>query len=225
MQLDKIKLVDINPAEYNPRKIDIEEYETLKQNIEQYNLVDPIIINLKNNRIIGGHQRFKVLLEDSDNYKTLNLLKLGDIGWVFNESELHLKDEDDEKILNLSLNNLSGYWDTGMLLDLFDDLNLNGFNTELTGFSTNEIVELELSNLDDYIEENEIQSAQLSEDIDEMFDERRNALKYKLEFETEQDYDFFMDFIDDISSDNVELNATSTLITYMMDKIQKPHNP
>lgn len=216
----KIRLVDIEPAEYNPRTISNDDYELLKENIEHYNLVDPIIINLKNNRIIGGHQRYKVLLNDETRkYKELNLIELGDIGWVYNEDEIQL-DDDDEQILNLSLNNLSGEWDTGKLLDLFDDLTINQYDISITGFNNNEIVELELSNLDDYIEDNEIKSVELSENIEEMFDERRGALKYELKFDTEQDYDFFMDFLDKLGDENVELNATTSLITYLLDKIK-----
>ena len=221
-KFQKIRLVDIQPAEYNPRTISIDDFELLKENIEHYNLVDPIIINLKNNRIIGGHQRYKVLLEDeTSKYKELNLLKLGDIGWVFNEDDIKLRNDDDEKILNLSLNNLSGEWDTGKLLDLFDDLNINQYDISLTGFNNNEIVELELSNLDDYIEDNEIRNVELSENIEEMFDERKGALKYELKFDTEADYDFFMDFLDKLGDENVELNATTSLITYCLDKIKE----
>ena len=70
----KIKLIDIQPAEYNPRYITTDELTKLANSIHSFGFVDPIIVNLKNNRIVGGHQRYKVLMEDYDNNKTLNLL-------------------------------------------------------------------------------------------------------------------------------------------------------
>ncbi len=143
---DKIKITDINPAEYNPRKISNDDYEKLSRNIEEFGLVSPIIINLNNNRIIGGHQRYDVLLNEymvTHKYEELNLLRLGDIGWVFADEDMDIEDENFEKALNLSLNKISGYWDNQKLNDLFIDFELDGFDVDLTGFS-----ELELSSFE-----------------------------------------------------------------------------
>lgn len=63
MELEKIKLTDIIPADYNPRRMGQSEYTKLSNSIKEFGVVDPIIINLKNNHIIGGHQRFEVLLD------------------------------------------------------------------------------------------------------------------------------------------------------------------
>lgn len=62
MEIEKIKITDIKPAEYNPRQITSEELTKLTNSISTFGLVDPIIINLKNNKIIGGHQRYEVLI-------------------------------------------------------------------------------------------------------------------------------------------------------------------
>lgn len=75
MKLSKIKLKEIKPAEYNPRKISDSELEKLNKSLEKFGFVDPIIINLKNNKIIGGHQRYKILIE-SDADKKLFLLSI-----------------------------------------------------------------------------------------------------------------------------------------------------
>ena len=53
MKSEKIKIEDIEPAEYNPRKISKKEYKKLSKSISEFGLVDPIIINLKNMHIIG----------------------------------------------------------------------------------------------------------------------------------------------------------------------------
>ena len=91
MELEKIKVEDIVPAEYNPRKISDDELGKLEKSIDEFGFVDPIIINLKNNRIVGGHQRFKIIKKE--NIKELNLLRLGNVGWAFVDTDLKIKNE------------------------------------------------------------------------------------------------------------------------------------
>ena len=82
VKIEKIKITDIIPADYNPRLISESETNKLKNSLSTFGLVDPIVINLKNKHIIGGHQRFDVLidqhLEDNKIFDELNLIKLGD---------------------------------------------------------------------------------------------------------------------------------------------------
>ena len=86
IEISTIKITDIKPAEYNPRIMSQLEHTKLRNSMETFGLVDPIIINLKNNHIIGGHQRYEVLLdksmEDNDFIKELHLIRLGDVGWA-----------------------------------------------------------------------------------------------------------------------------------------------
>lgn len=146
MEFEKIKITDITPAEYNPRKISAGEYEKLSNSIGEFGLVDPIIINLKNNHIIGGHQRYDVLLEeyvaDNESYKELNIIKLGDIGWVFPNSELQVEDLQKEKALNLALNRITGAWENEKLENLLIDLDIDGFDVSLTGFDNLDMKDL-----------------------------------------------------------------------------------
>ena len=142
MKKDTINITDINPADYNPRKISSEDYEKLTQSIKTYGLVDPIIINLNDNTVIGGHQRYDVLMDmymDNEIDKELSLLKLGDIGWVFTDDQLNVKDDNYEMALNLSLNKISGEWDDDKLAVVLEDLEVNGFDVELTGFDSEEV--------------------------------------------------------------------------------------
>ena len=104
---DKINIADISPATYNPRKISNTEYNKLSNSLNEFGVISPIIINLKNNHIIGGHQRFDVLMDEyiSDgSYEELELIRLGDIGWVFPSTDLRVKDLSTEKAMNLALN-------------------------------------------------------------------------------------------------------------------------
>ncbi len=139
----KIKLIDIQPADYNPRFITTDELDKLANSIHSFGFVDPIIINLKNNRIVGGHQRYKVLMEDYDNNKTLNLVELGDIGWAFPDSDIKIETDDKEKALNIALNKIQGEWDDVKLAELFKDIDADeGFDVTLTGFSEFEVEEM-----------------------------------------------------------------------------------
>lgn len=138
IEVEKIKITDILPSDYNPRAMSENEATKLRNSLDTFGLVDPIVINLKNNHIIGGHQRFDVLidqhLEDNKIFEELNLIRLGDIGWVFTDTDLKVESEDHEKALNLVLNKISGEWDTEKLFVVLEELELNEFDLGLTGF-------------------------------------------------------------------------------------------
>ena len=156
------------------------ESAKLRNSLENFGLVDPIVINLKNNHIIGGHQRFEVLidqhLEDNKIFDELNLIRLGDIGWVFTDTDLKVESDDHEKALNLSLNKISGEWDTEKLFVILEELEVNNFNIDLTGFDGFD-EEIEIKGLLDKMEfsepENKADSENSkSESEDVEFDER-----------------------------------------------------
>ncbi|WP_296882140.1 ParB N-terminal domain-containing protein [uncultured Methanobrevibacter sp.] len=145
MKIEKIKITDLVPAEYNPRKITPEEKQKLKNSIDNFGIVEPILIALSDNEIIGGHQRFDVLFDqyllDNNIFKELNLLRLNEsFGWVFPDNDKSLESEDMKKALNLVLNRVSGEWDENKLQAIFTELKDSGFNNMgLTGFNNDEI--------------------------------------------------------------------------------------
>ena len=176
MRFDKIKITDLIPAPYNPRVISEDDKNKLRNSLSEFGLVDPIVINLKNNHIIGGHQRYNAILDqymlDGDFLADLNLIRLGDIGWVFTETELTIEDDNQEKALNIALNKISGEWDFEKLEEVFQDLNINDYDLDLTGFSNDELMDLQINfndeltetlnenteaEEDDYIEEEDIE--------------------------------------------------------------------
>ena len=63
MKIEKIQINKLKPAAYNPRQISTKQYKDLKQSIEKFGLVDPIIINENGYVVIGGHQRLKICKE------------------------------------------------------------------------------------------------------------------------------------------------------------------
>lgn len=171
VELEEISITDITPSEYNPRRISEEEYDKLAKSLNSFGVVDPIIVNLQNNHIIGGHQRYDVLheqyIQDNTKYSKLHLLRLGDIGWVFPDTELTVKSDDHEKALNLALNKISGEWDEPKLKPLLEDLSLKGFDIELTGFDEPELKELDItSNTSTIIEDDFEEPEKVETDIE-----------------------------------------------------------
>lgn len=143
MQVKKKKLADLIPADYNPRK-DLQpgdaEYEKLKRSIETFGYVEPIIWNEQTGRIVGGHQRLKVMQDL--NYKEIDCVIIS-------------IDEDQEKALNVALNKISGSWDEDKLMSLMTDLEGSDFDVSLTGFDVAELDELFKDSITDGIEEDD----------------------------------------------------------------------
>jgi len=130
--IENIIYKDINSlisAEYNPRQLNKEQYNNIKDSLKRFGFVDPVIVNKNKDRkniIIGGHQRVKVAKD----------LKIDKVPCV----ELDL-DIDKEKELNIRLNKNVGEWDFDILADLFDidELIEWGFKEEeLVGFDIEE---------------------------------------------------------------------------------------
>ena len=128
MQIKKIKLNSINPARYNPRK-DLQqndpEYQKLRDSIATFGYVDPLIVNVRTNNLVGGHQRLKILIEQGIEEAEVSIVDLS---------------PENEKALNLALNKISGDWDNDKLAVLLDELTkIPDFNVTLTGFDLPEI--------------------------------------------------------------------------------------
>ncbi|MGX7092551.1 MULTISPECIES: site-specific DNA-methyltransferase [Aerococcaceae] len=143
MQIKKKKLTDLIPADYNPRK-DLQpgdaEYEKLKRSVETFGYVEPIIWNEQTGRIVGGHQRLKVMQ---------------DLGYQEIECVIIDIDESQEKALNVALNKISGSWDEDKLMSLITDLEGSDFDVSLTGFDVAELDELFKDTLTDGIEDDD----------------------------------------------------------------------
>jgi DNA modification methylase len=134
----KVKEYDINQlisAEYNPRQLSQRQYQNLRNSIQRFGLVDPILINVNKDRkniIIGGHQRVNIA-------KVLEIKKVPCV-----ELDLTLEQE---RELNIRLNQNTGDWDFDVLADNFDldelmefgfeekDLKLDLFEVEEEGLT------------------------------------------------------------------------------------------
>lgn len=130
MQWQTLPLVELRPAAYNPRKAlkpSDKEYQKIKNSIQEFGYVEPIIVN-HDMTVIGGHQRLTVLK---------------DLGYTEAQCVvLHIEDEAKAKALNIALNKISGEWNEQLLADLLVDLQDAQFNLDLTGFEAPEIDQL-----------------------------------------------------------------------------------
>lgn len=141
MQIEKKKVIDLVPADYNPRK-DLKpgdkEYEKLKRSIDEFGYVDPLIWNKRTSRLVGGHQRLKVLKD----------MGIDEVDVVVVDM-----DEEKEKALNVALNKISGDWDKDKLMLLITDLQGEDFDVSLTGFDPEELDDLFKDNMKDGVKD------------------------------------------------------------------------
>lgn len=130
MKIEKMSISKLNPAEYNPRK-DLQpgdaEYEKLKRSIEQFGYVEPVIWNKATGRVVGGHQRLKILVDSGLTEVDCAVVELS---------------EEKEKAMNIALNKINGEWDTDKLAMLISDLQGSDFDVSLTGFDEDELADL-----------------------------------------------------------------------------------
>ena len=224
MSFEKIKITDLIPAPYNPRTISDQDKTRLRNSLQEFGLVDPIVINLKNNHIIGGHQRYDAILDqcllDGEFQAELNLIRLGDIGWVFTETELTIADEDNEKALNIALNKISGEWDITKLNTLVEELKVNDFDLELTGFDDLELEEISLTN---EIFDNVQDVDDLNED-DFLFEDNDFDLNYTIRFNSKKEEQQFYEFLDKVNDEfdgSVSTNILDFLEQYIEDNPKK----
>lgn len=112
MQIETLKVSELKPAPYNPRQISEIELTGLSESIKKFGYIQPIIVNKRNNTIVGGHQRLKALESQG-----------------IEEVECIIVDFDPitEKAANISLNNsaVTGTFDYDLLNPLLDELKLD----------------------------------------------------------------------------------------------------
>lgn len=126
MEIRRVKISELNPAAYNPRvrlTPGDEDYESLKLSIETNDLVKPIVWNESTGNIVGGHQRYYVLI---------------DLGYEETDvSVVHIDDLQKEKQVNIALNKNEGEWDSERQRALFAELEVEDIFS--TGFTEAEL--------------------------------------------------------------------------------------
>lgn len=142
MKTKTYKIEKLNTAKYNPRKMmesKSKEYERLKKSLDKFGQVTPIVVNQRNNTVIGGHQRLNVLKE---------------LGYKEVETVIVDFDEKQEKQLNIALNKTEGRWDYQKLNELLEtmtdkELEFLGFADEELGLEMPEKVQAKTTEKED----------------------------------------------------------------------------
>lgn len=88
--IERMPVTDLVPAPYNPRQISPEALAGLRASLERFGCVEPIIWNRRTGRVVGGHQRLKVLEQIGETETQVVVVDLP---------------EAEEKALNVALNN------------------------------------------------------------------------------------------------------------------------
>jgi len=111
MNIVYVKISDLKPSEYNPRKADKKQCEDLDKSIEEFGLVEPMVVNKakgRENIIIGGH--FRVRRAKKKGFKEVPVVYVD------------IPDIKREKELNLRLNKNTGEWDFDLLANFDEEL-------------------------------------------------------------------------------------------------------
>lgn len=99
----KVKIADMNPAPYHPRK-DLQPgdpaYDALQNSVNEFGCVQTIVWNKRTGNVVGGHQLLKILIVRGDTEAECSVVDL---------------DINREKTLNIALNEIRGERDTEKL--------------------------------------------------------------------------------------------------------------
>ena len=110
MNLIRLPLADLTPADYNPRRpLTAKAHAKLRASLEAFGLVEPLIWNRASGRLVGGHARLTLLKELGHDDAPVSVVDLTDA---------------QEKALNVVLNNreAQGRFDPIKLADLLGEL-------------------------------------------------------------------------------------------------------
>ncbi len=129
MEITDLATADLatKAAPYNPRRISGHDLEALRRSLRYFGTVEPIVVNRRSDRIVGGHQRVRAA--EAEGIETLPVCFVD-------------LDDPSERQLNLALNKISGEFDIDKLAAVMADLEQAGADMTLTGFTEAEIEEL-----------------------------------------------------------------------------------
>ena len=119
MIIEKKQIADLIPAPYNPRQSTAKQEKHLKESLEKFGLVEPIIFNKQTGYIVGGHFRVREL-------KKLGIKEIECVIVDLNEA--------DEKELNIRLNANTGSWDWDTLANDWEVVDLQDWGLNIPKF-------------------------------------------------------------------------------------------
>lgn len=145
-------LKDLSPNPRNPRRISDEKLGMLKKSILEFGDLGGIVFNETTGRLIGGHQRQKVLPETAEieiEKQYHEPTRTGTVaeGYVSVDGERYSFrkvrwPEEREKAANIAANKHGGEWELPILSEWLLELDAMNMDMDLTGFDS-----LELENM------------------------------------------------------------------------------
>src|SRR5258706_12252145 len=106
-------------APYNPRTIEDHDLDALRRSLRHFGTVEPVVVNKRSGRIVGGHQRVKAAL--AEEIATLPVVYVD-------------LDDPSEKQLNLALNRIRGEFAEAKLGGRLRELASLGPDRDRAGF-------------------------------------------------------------------------------------------
>lgn len=148
-----VKELKKRKAEYNPRIITKTQLERLKKSLEQFGDLSGIIFNTRTGRVVGGHQRLKIIPPDAEIEiieRYTEPTRTGTIahGFITINGEKYTYrevdwDENIEKMANIAANAHGGDWDEEKLGELLKELSATvNFDIGLIGFTIAEVYQI-----------------------------------------------------------------------------------
>jgi hypothetical protein len=137
-----MKVNDLKPADYNPRKITDKKLSALKKSLDEFGDLSGVVFNVRTKTLISGHQRCKNFDASWKIVKKEHKDKTGTVALGYIETpggRMTYREVDwpiiKEKRGNLAANNHGGDNDEILLKDLLEELKLDDpLEIELLGF-------------------------------------------------------------------------------------------
>lgn len=137
-----IRRTQINPADYNPRKIEKSNRDMLKKNLKSRGLMGGIVWNQRSGNLVGGHQKLSII-DEAEGYPD----KVQDYFIRVEVVDLSDKEEKEQNIF-LNNKNAQGEWDTDLVKNLIPDIDYKAAGILDTDLNEMGIVLGEATNLD-----------------------------------------------------------------------------
>lgn len=89
-EIRRMEISALHPADYNPRTISDRAFSGLSASMDRFGVLSHIVWNKRTGNIVGGHQRYRHLVECGEKYADVVVVDL---------------DDNEEVALNITLNN------------------------------------------------------------------------------------------------------------------------